>query len=227
MKKQYFFAISIIYLMLLLNACLNTNNNSEQQNLFNSKNQIDSSAIQETNTFTDSRDGKTYKTIKIGTQIWMAENLRYKADSGCWAYKNNENNANKYGYLYNWETAKKVCPAGWHLPSDDEWTILTNYLGSEEIAGGKLKATTGWKIHNERPDEVATNSSGFTALPGGIWYDGNGAFFQGIGGYGGWWSSTIGFGGYWYRYLKDEYNEVFRDIYPGQECLSIRCLKDN
>ena len=76
--------------------------------------------------FTDSRDKHVYKWVKIGTQTWMAENLAYKADRGCWAYNNKKSNVKTYGYLYNWETAKKVCPSGWHLPTDTEWTTMIN-----------------------------------------------------------------------------------------------------
>ncbi len=127
-------------------------------------------------TFTDSRDGKTYKTVKIGTQTWMAENLAYKASSGCSAYNNDQNNVATYGYLYTWEAAKTVCPAGWHLPTDAEWTTLTDYLynfstlGGEDVAGGKMKeaGTTHWAS----PNTGATNSSGFTALPAGGSSDG-------------------------------------------------------
>ena len=110
---------------------------------------------------TDKRDGKTYKTVKIGTQEWMAENLAYKPSSGnYWAYDDDNSNVAKYGYLYDWETAKKVCPSGWHLPSDEEWTTLTDYLGGEDVAGTKMKSTSGWK-----EDGNGTNESGFSALP--------------------------------------------------------------
>lgn len=119
-------------------------------------------------TFADKREGQIYYCIQIGDQLWMAENLAYKTNTGCWAYKNEENNVSIYGYLYNWETACNVCPEGWHLPSNDEFYILINYLGGSTIAGGKMKrtGTTYWKS----PNAGATNSSGFTALPGGTGY---------------------------------------------------------
>jgi uncharacterized protein (TIGR02145 family) len=114
--------------------------------------------------FIDIRDHKEYKVVTIGTQIWLAENLAYKVSSGCWAYWHNDTSVYKYGFLYDWETAIKVCPIGWHLPADTEWTILTNYLGGEKIAGGKLKATAAWKYDaNGKPN----NSSGFDAFPTG------------------------------------------------------------
>jgi len=121
-------------------------------------------SAQEKGTFTDSRDGKTYKTVKIGTQTWTAENLAFKSNNGCWAYDDEVANAAIYGYLYNWETAKAACPKGWHLPSVEEWTILVNYLGGDSIAGGKLKAigTTYWTA----PNAGASNQSVFSALPG-------------------------------------------------------------
>ena len=77
-----------------------------------------------TGTFTDQRDSTQYNRVKIGNQVWMAENLVFKADSGCWAYDNDSSNISKYGYLYDWETAKKVCPSGWHLPTKTEYETL-------------------------------------------------------------------------------------------------------
>ena len=142
-------------------------------------------------TFTDPRDGKVYRTVVIGNQEWMAENLAYAPSSGnYWAYGNDNSNVAIYGYLYDWQTALNVCPAGWHLPSDEEWTELTNYLGGSSIAGGKLKATgtieagTGlWY----QPNTGATNETGFRALPGGL-RNTDGSFLIGIGGI--WWSAT-------------------------------------
>jgi len=77
-------------------------------------------------TFTDKRDGKKYKLIKIGNQTWMAQNLAFKVDSGCWAYNNEEDSVFKYGYLYNWETAINVCPDGWRLPTKHDFETLLN-----------------------------------------------------------------------------------------------------
>ena len=101
---------------------------------------------QESGTFTDPRDGKVYKTVTIGTQTWFAENLAYKLSNGCYAYRQNEYNVSKYGYLYLYETAKNACPSGWHLPNDIEWNSLINFLGGKEVAGVKLKQNNVWSI---------------------------------------------------------------------------------
>jgi uncharacterized protein (TIGR02145 family) len=137
----------------------------------------------------DSRDNEQYKTVKIGNQIWMAENLRstkfndgtaipFIEDKKTWrkltvpAYCVYDNDMDKhkmiYGNLYNWYVVNmgKLCPAGWHVPTHDEWTALSVYLGGESVAGGKLKETG--TIHWKSSNDGATNESGFTALPGGI-----------------------------------------------------------
>lgn len=109
----------------------------------------------------DERDNKKYRTVKIGSQVWMAENLAYKPRGGnYWRY-----DVKIYGYLYNWETAQNVCPDGWHLPSYAEWSTLINYLGGASVAGGKMKET-GTALW-DNPNLGATNSSGFSALPSG------------------------------------------------------------
>jgi uncharacterized protein (TIGR02145 family) len=133
-------------------------------------------------TFKDSRDGKTYKTVKVGGKTWMAENLNFAAD-GSKCYENNAGNCEKYGRLYTWEAAKKACPAGWHLPSDAEWTALTDAVGGGSVAGTKLKSNSGWANNGNGTDEY-----GFAALPGG---DGNSdGNFNDAGNIGYWWSST-------------------------------------
>jgi uncharacterized protein (TIGR02145 family) len=180
-------------------------------------------SAQQTGTFTDSRDGKTYKTIVIGRQTWMAENLAYKASNYCWAYNNDEKKVATYGYLYYWETAKNACPSGWHLPSDAEWTILTEYTGGDTIAGRKLKES-GFS-HWLDSISVATNASGFTALPGGR-YESSGKSKY-LGHYGHWWSSTDTFTlNAWFRQLNYDFNNVHRDYNTKKAGFSVRCIKD-
>jgi len=175
--------------------------------------------------FTDPRDGKVYKTVTIGTQVWMAENLAFAPSSGnYWAYDNDSSNVASYGYLYDWETALNVSPAGWHLPSDDEWTALTTYLMGDSVAGGKMKEVG--TAHWISPNAGATNSSGFTALPGGSRAT-NGSFYN-MGEIGLFWSSS----GYnassaWIRIMGSNDAGVYRDFVNKSPGLSVRCLKDN
>jgi uncharacterized protein (TIGR02145 family) len=128
-----------------------------------------------TDTFTDARDGKTYRTVKMPDgEIWMAENLNYKADSS-WCYQNADSNCVKYGRLYDWNTAMTACPAGWHLPTAEEWDSLglaagykpQDYTDADTRtiygAGKKLKATSGW----DKNWYNGTDDYGFSALPGG------------------------------------------------------------
>ena len=177
-----------------------------------------------TDVFTDNRDEKVYKTVKIGDQIWMAENLAFKTDSGCWAYDNDENNVSKYGYLYSWETAKKVCPSAWHLPSDAEWTTLTAYLGGEEVGGKKLKSSSAWAI--EGLTNYATNMSGFNALPAGYRLSNNNSFFN-INLSSNLWTSTPLHSKYAWCYNLSGYtgnvNHVGFDRTHG---FSVRCIQD-
>jgi uncharacterized protein (TIGR02145 family) len=192
-------------------------------------------------------EGNEYKTVTLGTQEWMAENLKTTkyndgtpiqmvTDNEAWvklttpafSWYNNDSTENKntYGALYNWYTVNtnKLCPAGWHVPADGEWMTLTTFLEGFRIAGGKLKekGTGHWKS----PNTSATNETGFNALPGG-YRSIEGVFnYIRISGY--WWSST-------------EYNESsiffwnmvykFSNIYKSRSekyCgFSVRCLKDH
>ena len=177
---------------------------------------------QETGSFTDSRDSKVYKTVVVGTQIWMAENLAYKTDSGCYAYKNDTSNVTKYGYLYKWEIAKNVCPKGWHLPSDEEWTTMIDYLDGPASATYKLKeeGTAHWVL----TDNEVSNETGFTALPGGN-IDTTGTF-NCIGSNGKWWCATE----YdskcaWYRNIYYKYF-ISRLNSNKKSGFSVRCIKD-
>ena len=169
---------------------------------------------QQTDTFTDPRDGKTYKTVKIGNQVWMAENLAYKVDNGCWAYEESLDNVSKYGYLYDWETAQNVCPAGWKLPFKAEFeTLLNNYGGSTNLDAN----------YNAL---IATGQSGFSALFGGVRVYNN--RYYNIGGDANFWSSTpddvtIAF----LLVVSNTYKAAL--IYSNKvRCgFSVRCLQDN
>ena len=199
-------------------------------------------------TFQDT-DGNVYHTVNIGKQVWMVENLKTtKFNDGtvislvsdiiawgslttpayCWYNFNIDESTYKniYGALYNWHTVKtgKLCPKGWHVPSDAEWTTLTTHLGGENVAGDKLKETG--TAHWTRSKTVATNESGFTALPGGL-RDDYGAFdYLYVQGH--WWSSTEYDKGYaWRRGLSSLYSDVFRRAYSKAFGYSVRCIKDN
>jgi len=142
-------------------------------------------------TFTDSRDKKTYKTIKIGEQIWMAENLNIKTGNSV-CYEDKEDNCKEYGRLYDWETAMKACPSGWHLPDTTEWNILVVAVGGKETVGKYLKAKIGWN-DNEGNLGNGEDKFGFSALPGGFYDDCEGDCGGGFGGFGvngRWWSSS-------------------------------------
>jgi uncharacterized protein (TIGR02145 family) len=196
-------------------------------------------------------EGNSYKTVTIGTQQWMAENLKVSKYSdgttipnitdnnqwqnnttGAWTYYNNDaaNNA-KYGKLYNWYAVSKttngnknVCPTGWHVPTDAEWTVLTDYLGGNSIAGGKLKevGTTNWDSLNAE----ATNTSLFTGLPGGYRNYGDG-YYGYIGYKGYWWSSSEATSYYvWYRNLNSVHGSAVRTNYEKANGYSVRCLRD-
>jgi len=180
-------------------------------------------------TFTDPRDGKVYKTVKIGEQTWFAENLNYEAE-GSVCYENNPDNGAKYGRLYDWETAMKVCPKGWHLPNNAEWDKLYRFVDGDKgtespydskTAGKYLKAVSGWN-----KDGNGTDDFGFSALPGGHGYS-DGSFYN-VGSFGLWWSAS--------EYENSSYNAYYRlmiyydyahwDYYDKSSLFSVRCLQD-
>jgi uncharacterized protein (TIGR02145 family) len=197
-------------------------------------------------TFTDI-DGNVYHYITIGTQTWMVENLKttkYRNGDAisnvtvnaswaalatgayCW-YNNDPANKALYGGLYNWyavSDSRNIAPVGWHVPTDAEWTTLTTYLGGESVAGGKLKesGTAHWLT----PNTGATNSTGFTALPGGYRYYYDGTFYF-VGGLGYWWSSTAYDATFaLYRYLGYYFANAYRSYYNKQYGFSVRCVRD-
>lgn len=187
-------------------------------------------------------DGNIYKTVKIGNQIWMAENLkttRYNdgtpipnvTDNNEWSnlttgaycyYDNDYSNNTIYGKLYNWYAVEtgKLAPKGWHVPTDAEWTTLTTYLGGESLAGGKMKSMQFWKW----PNTGANNFSGFTGLPAGTRHsDGT---FNGVG-YGAiiWSSTKSSMYGAWNRFLH-YHDSMVRFSNDKEYGYSVRCIKD-
>jgi len=187
-------------------------------------------------------EGNKYRTIQIGTQTWTAENLKstkfnddtdipFVLDVSAWAslttpgYCWFNNDSVGYGAIYNWYTVEtgKLCPQGWHVPSDDEWTILTDYLGGKSVAGGKLKETG--TSHWQSPNTGATNESGFTGLPTG--YRNFSGSFNSISSYGFWWCSTDWSStGAWYRDVYYGYNSVDRSNTNKKSGATVRCVKD-
>ena len=187
--------------------------------------------------FVDTRDSKSYSTVPIGSQCWMKENLNYDQSSygNDWCYNDDPNYCDLYGRLYDWAAVMQVssssnsipsgvqgvCPAGWHVPSDAEWTVLTDFLGGELVAGTHMKSISGWNSNGN-----GDNSSGFTALPGGYRSLNFGTFSNaGFRGY--WWSATEN-SSYdaWYRSLY--YNNAYVYRYDSNKSygFSVRCIRD-
>ena len=175
--------------------------------------------------FTDSRDNQTYKIVtyidspSYDTITIMAENLNFKM-AGSYAYENNEQNRDMYGLLYTWEAAKNACPAGWHLPSDKEWSKLIKYLGGKKVAGEGMKSTTDWNN-----DGNGTNSTEFNGQAGGYRYAAGS--FYGLGKDGNWWSATESVSDRaWYVSMFNGNNEVNKSSNDKKDAFSCRCIKD-
>ena len=183
-----------------------------------------------------------YRTVVIGTQTWMAENLDYVVE-GSKCYDNDPANCTIYGRLYDWPTAmafpsscnnstcsgqiqsphQGICPSGWHIPSQAEWDTLSSYVqsnsGCSSCDARLLKSTTGWDNNGNGTDQY-----GFSALPGGLGYSGGSGSSVGSNGY--WWSATYAWGGIYYRGMGYYYNSVYRDYYGQSGLFSVRCLQD-
>ncbi len=196
----------------------------------------------------DDMDGNSYTTVKIGNQIWMAENLKttkYNDNTPipnvtgdaewaalttpgyCWQ-ENNITNKDVYGAIYNWHSVNtgKLCPSGWHIPSNSEWAVLVNFLGGSASAGGKMKEA-GY-IHWSDPNTGATNESNFTALPGASRGYPSGGFSQTIGLYGIWWTSSVISSNTAQRwYLSNTSASIVNDWSYKADGLSVRCIKDD
>jgi len=195
-------------------------------------------------------EGNTYNTVQIGEQCWMKSNLKVSkyrnrdniptglsnsawqaTTSGAYAiYNNDPVNDGLYGKLYNHYAvtdSRGLCPKGWHVPSDAEWTTLENQLGGSDVAGGALKSTAtqptpgGWNP----PNTGATNSSGFTALPGGL--RNGGGDFNGMANHGCWWSSSVSSeSNAWDYYLYFNNSAIYRYFTNRSVGFSVRCCRD-
>ena len=198
-------------------------------------------------------DGNIYSTIQIGDQLWLVENLQVThynngdeiptnygyfewehASSGAYAiYDEDSSIGQMYGFLYNWFAVgdeRGICPIGWHVPSDDEFTILVDYIGGEDIAGGKMKESghEHWGYYSDEATEGATNESGFTALPGGFRHESAGSFHS-LGSDAYFWSSTeMSDGGIpaRCRQLYKEGSLIDRTGRDKNSGFSVRCVKD-
>ncbi len=177
----------------------------------------------ETGWFTDGRDSKSYKTVKIGEQTWMAQNLNFTTSSGSWCYGNDPNNCNTYGRLYDWSTAMGACPVGWHLPTHEEWGDLA--IGAGGIGAYGEEGSAGTNLKAKAPDWDGTDSYEFSALPGGSRYTGSDDTFSGIGGEAHWWTATgSGGSGAYRRYISYGENLGVRGDFET-DGLSVRCIK--
>jgi uncharacterized protein (TIGR02145 family) len=197
-----------------------------------------------------SKEEGASKEVTIGKQVWMTENLNVdkfrngdpipeaktdeewkvysNAEEAAWCYyRNDPANGEKYGKLYNWYAVndpRGLAPVGYHIPTDEEWTALTDYLGGEEKAGVKMKSKNGW-YDNGYGTNFGTNSCGFSGFPGGG--RGISGTFDSIGKYGYWWSSSEGntFNA-WHRRLYCSGGGVYRNFNYRSRELSVRCLRD-
>jgi uncharacterized protein (TIGR02145 family) len=171
-------------------------------------------------TMTDRRDHHRYRTVKIGHQTWMAENLDYRVGNS-WCYEDNPENCRRYGRLYDWKAARHACPGGWHLPADDEWDTLALTAGGEDAdeIGKHLKAGSGWETPGADP-------YGFAALPAGgrnetglyQYAVDNGLF---------WTSTESSVHDAWGRYLPEDQDDLASNEGPKELGMSVRCVQDS
>ena len=196
---------------------------------------FETSAVPDTGRMVDSRDGNSYKTVKIGDKVWMAENLRYadgmsigtaKSNKPQIYYPNgNQNNVQEYGYLYNWQAAVSACPEGWHLPTNSDWKQLKNDIGGDNV-GSQL--STRPELWNDGALERTSmfGKSGFSVLPAGSFavktYGNFGSFAY-------FWSATeyeYYSGNAYYRYIYYNYSGVVSNYSSKSSGFSVRCVKD-
>jgi uncharacterized protein (TIGR02145 family) len=223
--------------------------NIDKNEIWDLNNGLSAPLLLKCNPFIDPRDGQSYNTVAIGTQCWMQENLNIgimipgvndPANNGViekYCFENSTTNCDVYGGLYLWNEMMQyvttpgvqgICPAGWHLPTNAEWTVLTTFLGGESVAGGKIKSTGTFEAGTglwRDPNYEATNSSGFTALPGG--FRGSDVNFHSLGYDAYIWSSTEdGTGNAFNQSLYFNYADIFLFSFTKEDGFSVRCVKN-
>lgn len=219
MKNKNFILIYISFTALMLAACgTSTNKNVNAKNKDNNEKALETVKKGKPEFLAENaidQDGNSYKMVKIGNQVWMAENLNVShfrngdpitenktrhewidlvfGEKPAWCYYNYDSeNGKKYGKLYTWFAvidSRGLAPEGWHIPSEVEWKQLIDFLGGDLIAGFKMKSTTGWNVEELDDKTIVTNESGFSGLPGGR---NTSTVFDEIGYNGYYWSSTDG-----------------------------------
>lgn len=226
--KKNILIISFCLLSASLFACEDQEKKKQSTASDNSSKSDLTQTKEEESSFIDARDNKTYKTVKIGNQVWMAENLNYAAsDSKC--YDDKDSNCQKYGRLYNWNTAISTCPKGWHLPSDAEWQKLVDFAGGDKVAGKKLKAKDGWRSNGNGTDDFD-----FAALPSGAASSIGFFFAEEIGG---WWSATesnvtdayylnVAYSNDYQTFGLSSRDGCTKGADPKENLFSVRCVKD-
>lgn len=233
----------------ITSSCKKDDNDNDNEGINNSQKEWLNQNL-DYGTVTD-QDGNSYATIQIGNQTWMAENLRTSTycngdtipnvtdnlawenlTNGAWShYDNNSQYEIPYGKLYNWyavDDSRNICPCGWHVPSHEEWKVLTDSLG-ESVAGGKMKST-GTQFW-ESPNTDATNESGFSGLPGG--FRNIRGSFHNVGESSFWWSSESSlwrppttYGLEWFLSMYNLSGSVSDSYSNKKKGLSVRCIKD-
>lgn len=174
-------------------------------------------------TMKDSRDGQTYKTVKIGDQEWMAENMNYDIKHS-YCYDDDPENCQKYGRLYTWEAALNACPSGWHLPTSEESGTLISNVGGIETAGKMLKSTIGWK-ENKGKSGNGIDKYGFNAIPVGARDDDGSFYFAGKRAL--FWEATENDESYAHHLvLKYSSEDAGLGGYDKDDAHSVRCLRD-
>jgi len=169
--------------------------------------------------FTDGRDGQSYKMVHIGSLTWMAENLNYSTSESFCA-DGDERNCKKFGRLYTWDDALKICPDGWRLPSNEDFENLIKTAGGETAAGLALKSSSGWYKKGDGKDQL-----GFGALPSGF-RSGSGKF-DGIGGYAYFWSTSVGEEDLAYYLFLDFSSPAAKlNTFVKTDARSVRCVKN-